>query len=79
MGQTSAEYKCVAACGGGFFDRKKTGGSFHTGFGLGWRITPALTLRGDMERFRNVKHSAGSVFENEASYSIVALSAQVNF
>ncbi len=75
----SADYSCVSLCGAPFTNSEKTSTSLLTGFGVGWRITPGIMLRGDIERFHDVKYSVGTAGEFKGPIDLVELSAQFNF
>jgi hypothetical protein len=76
---TSADYTCVQACGGTFVNTSKSGVSALLGIGLGWQATKSFSLRADLEHFFDVKHAAGTLLTNDASYTALSVSGQYNF
>jgi len=75
---TSADYTCVALCGGIFVNTGKSGVAPLFGAGVGWRVAPNFTLGADLEIFAGVPHSAAGQ-EVEYDYTAFSLSAQFKF
>lgn len=76
---TTADYTCVLGCGGTFVNTSKSDVSPLIGIGLGWQATKGFSLRGDLEIFTNVRHAVGTLLTNDASYTVLSVSAQYNF
>ena len=75
---TTADYSCITNCGGFFTSTSKQDISGLMGIGLGWRIAPAFSLRGDFEYFGAVTHSVGGVIA-EYPYTVLSISGQFHF
>ncbi len=75
----SSDYSCVSLCGAPFTNSEKTSTSLLTAFGVGWRLTPGIMLRGDIERFHDVKYSVGTLGDFKGPIDLVELSVQFNF
>ena len=75
---TSADYRCFQLCGGNFVDTSESGVAGLIGGGIGWRITPSLSLRADYESIGRVSHAVG-LLEAEFDYQVLAVSLQAHF
>jgi len=75
----AADYSCVSLCGAPFTNTQKNSTSLLTAFGVGWRLTPGIMLRGDVERFHDVKYTVGTAGEFKGPIDLVELSLHFDF
>jgi opacity protein-like surface antigen len=75
----SADYSCVSLCGAPFTNSEKNSTSLLTGIGVGWRLTPGIMLRGDIERFHDVKYTVGTAGEFKGPIDVVELGMHFTF
>lgn len=75
---TDADYRCLSACGWPFVDTSHSDIAGLMGIGLGWRIAPNFSVRGDWEYFGGVVHSVGGMI-GEYGYSTFSLAGQFHF
>lgn len=75
---TDAQYRCLSACGWPFVNTDHSDLAGLMGIGLGWRIAPNFSVRGDWEYFGGVVHSVGGMI-GEYGYSTFSLAGQFHF
>lgn len=75
---TDADYQCFSTCGWPYVNTSHSDIAGLMGIGLGWRIAPNFSVRGDYEYFGGVVHAVGGMI-GEYGYSTFSIAGQFHF